>query len=97
MKLGALGGATACRAAFGFALGGVTVLRNGGAVNYGERDGLPLATVNSIVTDHAGITYAATTRGLLELRGDRWLPVVFIAKNPDVRVSGVTVDRTGTM
>lgn len=81
----------------GFALGGITVLRANGAATFGDRDGLPVGSVNRIMFDRDGVTYAATTRGLYELQANRWREVVLIANNPGARVVDATVDRAGTI
>jgi hypothetical protein len=52
----------------GFNLGGVSFLKDGSVVHYGEPDGLPTASVNAVVTDQRGVTYAATTEGLYRWR-----------------------------
>jgi signal transduction histidine kinase/ligand-binding sensor domain-containing protein len=81
----------------GFNLGGISFLKNGNAVRYGERDGLPSASVNAIVTDHSGVTYAATTDGLYRLQRNRWERVVIDPSDPKSRLSAATVDRAGTL
>lgn len=81
----------------GYAIGGISVLRGGVALHYDARDGLPRGSVNNIVMDGAGVTYAATSRGLYQLRGSRWLTIVLEPDNPTERVAAMKLDRAGTL
>ena len=81
----------------GFNLGGVSFLKNGSVVHYGEPDGLPTASVNAVVTDQRGVTYAATTEGLYRLQRNRWERVSVDASDPGDRLSAAAVDRAGTL
>ncbi len=81
----------------GFNLGGVSFLKDGSVVHYGEPDGLPTASVNAVVTDQRGVTYAATTEGLYRLQRNRWERVSVDASDPGDRLSAAVVDRAGTL
>jgi signal transduction histidine kinase/ligand-binding sensor domain-containing protein len=81
----------------GFTFGGISFLKNGTLLHYGEREGLPVASVNDIVTDKMGVTYAGTTQGLYQQRGSKWERIVIDSGNPTARVSTATVDREGTL
>ncbi len=81
----------------GYAIGGISVLRSGQALHYDARDGLPRGSVNNIVMDRDGVTYAATSRGLYQLRGNRWRVVVLNPENTTARVAAMTLDRAGTL
>ena len=81
----------------GFGLGGITVLTASAAVQYNEEDGLASGTVNNIVIDRNGSTYAATTNGLYQLVGRRWQLIALESETPHGRASAALVDRTGTL
>jgi signal transduction histidine kinase/ligand-binding sensor domain-containing protein len=81
----------------GFTFGGISFLNNGSIVHYGEHEGLPIGSVINIVTDGNGVTYAATTRGLYRLGGNRWEPVIVDAGDAKPRLFAATVDRAGTL
>ncbi|HUR34971.1 MAG TPA: two-component regulator propeller domain-containing protein [Vicinamibacterales bacterium] len=69
----ALQGATDGSMWVGFvAPGGIAVFRRGVVRVYGEADGLPPATVSTIVEDPDGNHWAGTASGLYLLRGERW-------------------------
>ena len=81
----------------GYGLGGVSVLAEGRLVSYGEGDGLPAGTVNAFARDSAGTMWAATTRGLARLVGNRWQAVGLADGYPGGYTHELTVDRRGTL
>src|SRR5580704_10915741 len=56
----------------GFWPGAISLLRNGNVTNFSSRDGLPEARISGFVQDREGTIWAATSRGLLRLEGNRW-------------------------
>ena len=81
----------------GFTFGGISFLKNGAVVHYGEHEGLPIGSVMSIVTDVNGVTYAATTQGLYRLEHSRWKIVVMDANDPKPRLFAAAVDHAGIL
>ena len=78
----------------GFRFGGVSFLRNGRLTRYGEREGLPGGTVQTLVWDHDGTLWAAVAGGLACLHGQRWQR---IASESIPMALGALVDRNGTL
>jgi len=56
----------------GFGSGEISRVRKGRSLNYGERDGLPVAPVRALEQDSRGTMWAGTTNGLFRLEGERW-------------------------
>lgn len=57
----------------GYRYGGVSVLSQGRLRNYSQRDGLPASTgVWGLERDASGRMWAATSRGMFYLEGERW-------------------------
>jgi signal transduction histidine kinase/ligand-binding sensor domain-containing protein len=81
----------------GFRFGGISFLNNGGIVHYGEKEGLPVSTVNKILTDPEGVTYAATYQGLFRLERNRWERVVVDESDPKALTFNAAVDGSGTL
>jgi len=80
----------------GFQFGGVSVLRDGRVIHYGERDGLPDITVHNILKDRDGSMWVATRSGLAHLRGNRWERIVPDPDNP-FSLFGALIDPAGTL
>ena len=59
----------------GYRFGGVSLIRRDTIHSYGERDGLPLGTVVTVVEDSEGTTWVGTTSALARLEGERWRTV----------------------
>jgi signal transduction histidine kinase/ligand-binding sensor domain-containing protein len=59
----------------GYRFGGVSLIRRDTIHSYGERDGLPLGTVVTVVEDAEGTTWVGTTSALARLEGERWRTV----------------------
>jgi signal transduction histidine kinase/ligand-binding sensor domain-containing protein len=59
----------------GYRFGGVSLIRRDTIHSYGERDGLPLGTVVTVVEDADGTTWVGTTSALARLEGERWRTV----------------------
>ncbi|HEY5756752.1 MAG TPA: two-component regulator propeller domain-containing protein [Steroidobacter sp.] len=79
----------------GFRPGGVSLLKNGRVVSYGERDGLPIGPVAQFALDREGGLWAAARAGLARLYEGRWQRVA--PGDGPVIPYGVMVDRTGTI
>jgi len=56
----------------GYRFNGLSVYRDGRLRHYGEADGYEPGGVYSVVADERGRTWAATSKGLFMLDGDRW-------------------------
>jgi signal transduction histidine kinase/ligand-binding sensor domain-containing protein len=59
----------------GYRFGGVSLIRRDTIHSYGERDGLPLGSVVTVVEDAEGTTWVGTTSALARLEGERWRTV----------------------
>ena len=81
----------------GFAVGAVSVLRNGIVTNYTRADGLPAGTVVSLARDGQGTMWAATTAGLARLEGNRWKTVGKDWNFPGTIAYKILVDSHGTL
>jgi signal transduction histidine kinase/ligand-binding sensor domain-containing protein len=81
----------------GFYAGGVSLLRNGNATNYGTRDGLPGGNVRGLAQDREGTVWAGTNSGLAQLDGNRWRQVGKDWNFPGSTSRTVFVDCQGTL
>src|SRR5436309_2383209 len=52
--------------------GGVSRFRNGGLVEYSDRDGLPAGAIAALVEDRHGVVWAGGAGGLSRFVDDRW-------------------------
>jgi signal transduction histidine kinase/ligand-binding sensor domain-containing protein len=81
----------------GFNAGKISLLRNGTITNYSILDGVPPGRIEGIEQDREGTLWAATSRGLGRLAGNRWTKVEkdwnFLGK----AASAVFLDRQGTL
>jgi signal transduction histidine kinase len=80
----------------GFNPSSVSRIRDGKAVNYTERDGLP-GSVRAIAKDRQGFIWAATNSGLVRLEGSRWTVVGSDWHFPPSSCLSVYVDREGRL
>lgn len=80
----------------GFRFGGVSVLKAGRIIHYGERDGVPGGTVRSITVDLDGSIVVAARGGLARLRDFHWSTIEIESSNPPSPY-GALVDREGTL
>ena len=55
-----------------FLTGGATFLENGRGHTYGEREGLPSASIGGFALDREGAIWASTNRGLFRFTNSRW-------------------------
>jgi PAS domain S-box-containing protein len=81
----------------GFKAGGISFLRNGNAMNYTTRDGVPGGAVVGFAHDREGTTWAATGGGLARLEGNRWKEVGKDWNFPGKSARGISLDRQGTL
>lgn len=81
----------------GFFSGAVTLLRNGQATNYTQRDGVPNGKVCCLVQDREGTIWAGTNTGLARLEGSRWKEVGNDWNFPGKSASALFLDRNGTL
>ena len=81
----------------GFSSGGVSLLRNGNATNYGVREGVPNGVIWSLAQDREGTIWAATDSGLLRLEGSRWKDVGEDWNFPGKSAVTIFLDRQGAL
>ena len=81
----------------GYRSGEISLLRNGHATNYTERDGVPGGLIWSLAQDREGSTWAATTDGLVRLEGSRWKEVGKDWNFPGKSSYAIFLDRQGTL
>ena len=77
----------------GYTFGGVSLIRGGAIQSFGERDGLPRATVRSLVRDSTGVIWAGTTRGVAGYENGTWHRVGPEEGIPSGQVMGMLADR----
>jgi ligand-binding sensor domain-containing protein len=80
----------------GFRSGAVSLLRNGNATNYTTRGGVPNGVIWGFAQDREGTIWAATSRGLARLEGDRWKEVGKDWNFPGGLLHAIFLDRQGT-
>jgi signal transduction histidine kinase/ligand-binding sensor domain-containing protein len=76
---------------------GVSVFRRGRILTYGTQDGLPGGAVTAIARDSGGTMWAATSRGLARLVGERWEAIDTAAGYPGGYTEPVLVDGSGSV
>ena len=81
----------------GFNLGAISLLRNGHAVNYGRRDGVPTGTISCFAQDQAGVIWAGSEDGLARLENNHWKEVGREWNFPGTVARALYVDRVGTL
>jgi PAS domain S-box-containing protein len=81
----------------GFWPGVISLLRNGNVTNFNSRDGLPEARISGFAQDREGTIWAATSRGLLRLEGNRWKLVTNDWNFPEGSANAIFLDRQGTL
>jgi len=81
----------------GYLFGGVSVIRNGHATHYAEREGMPTASVRVIAQDPTGAIWAGTSRGLMRFDGERWADVTQEWNGPYSNITSIAVDGAHTM
>jgi signal transduction histidine kinase/ligand-binding sensor domain-containing protein len=85
------------RLLIGWSFGGATLLRDGQATRYGERDGYPPGTTYGFQVDGAGNLWAATSSALARFNGIRWERVGAEWNFDGQRALALFVDRDGTL
>jgi signal transduction histidine kinase len=80
-----------------YTFGGVSFINDERIKNYGEREGLPVGTVQGFAQDKAGTLWVATTRGLRRFDGSQWVDVAAELRLPKTYMSKLSVDRSGTL
>ncbi len=81
----------------GFYSGGISLLRNGRAVNYGRRDGLPGVTIFALAQDPGGTLWASSSAGLFRLEKNAWKRIGRAWGFPGGQARALYVDRSGTL
>jgi signal transduction histidine kinase/ligand-binding sensor domain-containing protein len=81
----------------GYRLGGASFIHGGTVTSYGEREGLPAASVSNFAQEPSGTLWAATTRGLRRFNGATWENVGEGMHLPSDYVNFVQVARDGTV
>jgi PAS domain S-box-containing protein len=81
----------------GFWPGVISLLRNGNVVNFSSHDGVPEGRISGFAQDWEGTTWAATSRGLVRLEGDRWKIVAQGWNFPEGSANAIFLDRMGTL
>ncbi len=81
----------------GYAFGGASFISNGRITNYGEREGLPVASVRGFAQDKSGTVWVATSRGLRRLEGSQWVDVGAALLLPKTYMSTLGFDGSGTL
>jgi PAS domain S-box-containing protein len=80
-----------------FMPGAISLLRQGIAMNYTTRDGVPNGGIWSFAQDRDGTIWAATSGGLVRLEGNRWKEVGEDWNFPGKTARAVFLDRQGTL
>lgn len=81
----------------GFNSGAISLLRNGHAMNYGKRDGVPEAQINCLAQDPEGTIWASSLHGLVRLENNRWKAVGREWNLPRIGTRALHLDRSGTL
>ena len=81
----------------GFRYGAVSFLHDDRLTHYGPAQGLPTGTVFRFAQDRQGTLWAATFRGLIQLRNGRWERVGPQWRLPGTQARTVFVDAAGTL
>ena len=81
----------------GFWPGVISLIRNGNVINYTSHDGVPEGRVSGFAQDRNGEIWAATSRGLVQLEGNRWKMVTDDWNFPGKSANAIFVDRQGTL
>ncbi len=80
-----------------FMPGAISLLRNGNATQYANRDGLPSQQIWSLARDVEGTLWAATSGGLVRFEGNRWKQVGRDWNFPGKVARALFVDRQGAL
>jgi len=81
----------------GHRFGGASFLQDGQLTQYAQREGLPSATLRAFARDPSRTLWAATSRGLLRLVNEKWLPAGPEWNVPPGVIHGLKTDRKGTL
>ena len=81
----------------GYARGGASLLTQGRATNYSEREGFPVSAVRSFAQDRTGTVWAAVVGGFARLEGERWRTIRMDWNFPSKSAWKLLVDREGTL
>ena len=81
----------------GFYSGGISLLHDGRAVNYGAREGLPGVTIFALAQDPAGAIWASCSAGLFRLENNEWKRAGRDWGFPGAQARALFVDRSGTL
>jgi ligand-binding sensor domain-containing protein len=81
----------------GFRVGGISCLKKGRLTNYDERNGLPTATVDQVLTQQNGAVWAVSGGRLLTLVGAQWEDVRPRLGLGDARVERLFFDHSANL
>jgi signal transduction histidine kinase/ligand-binding sensor domain-containing protein len=81
----------------GFWYGGISFLKDGKLINYGQTEGLPPGRIQSLTRDDDGIIWAATAGGLARLEDSRWQRIGTDWNYPGKAAQSVFVDKLGIL
>jgi ligand-binding sensor domain-containing protein len=81
----------------GFGDGKISWLRNGTTTNYTALEGVPRGNILGLEQDREGTLWAATSRGLMRLAGNRWTSVGKDWNILGKAAQAVFLDRQGTL
>jgi signal transduction histidine kinase len=81
----------------GFYSGAISLLRNGHAVNYGSRDGVPAKTVLCLAQDSSGTIWASSDNGLARLENNQWKTIGREWNFSGKSARALYLDRAGTL
>lgn len=81
----------------GWFFGGVTLVRNGRAIEYGANDGYPTGTTYGFARDRSGSIWAAVSGGLARFDGKRWQRISHEWNFEGQRAIAIFLDRDGTL
>jgi signal transduction histidine kinase/ligand-binding sensor domain-containing protein len=81
----------------GYSRGGASLLKDGRATNYSERDGFPVGRVRSFARDRDGTIWAGVVGGFTRLEGSRWQTIRMDWNYPSKSAWTLFVDPQGTL
>jgi hypothetical protein len=81
----------------GWFWGGVSLIRDGRVIDYGEKEGYPPGTTYGFVRDRSGHIWAAVSSALARFDGERWQVVGSEWNFEHQRAIAIFLDRDGTV
>ncbi|HEY6645086.1 sensor histidine kinase [Povalibacter sp.] len=80
-----------------YVFGGATFIGDGTVRTYSLNEDLPAHSWTSMAQDGNGQMWVATTRGLLRLQGEQWVPMDENWQIPQIAIIDLAVDRDATL